>query len=146
MPTTNHKAETFDWTHTLLVVLQPWHASQKRYSMSKHGGSHPWLSIIIEGRSAKRILCCPSKASKANGPLLTRFFCSTVQSRWLLSSDGLPAMDALIQLADLALQGPHPFILLLFQPLFFQSADLQPFIPAGSHGSQPQHMVVSVWA
>lgn len=34
----------------------------------------PWCStqasIVIECKSAKRILCCPSKASKANGPLL----------------------------------------------------------------------------
>ena len=37
-----------------------------------------------------------------------------------------PLHVALIQLADLALQGLHPFILLLFQPLFFQSF-LQPF-------------------
>ena len=57
-----------------------------------------------------------------------------------------PLHVALIQLADMALQDlPHPFILLLFQPLFFPPPQsfLQPFIPALSHGSQPQHMVVS---
>ena len=58
----------------------------------------PWwrtqASIVIEFRSAKIIFCCPSKAV---GPLQIRFFCSTVRSCWLLSSDGLCSKVCVMQ-------------------------------------------------
>ena len=69
MPTRSHKAEDI-WLDTYstcgvaamacfskeILDVEPWCSTQ--------------ASIVIECKSAKRILCCPSKASKANGPLL----------------------------------------------------------------------------